>query len=134
MGKLSPSTLQKLLEELDDCNLSKSKKACIRALAEAELYRKTEENSFKEFHHWLRRGDQILTDLESQIFQIKNLSSKTGCLVDKHAVTNLLATFDFREPSNDSEKTIHWIIGCVRREIEKLPTIKKSDVEVFYEK
>ena len=73
MGKLSPSTLQRLLDELDSYELSKTKKDAIRTLVEAELYRRTEENSFREFHNWIRRGDQILRDMEQRLFQIQKL-------------------------------------------------------------
>ena len=122
MGKLSPSTLQRLLDELDSYELSKSKKDAIRTLVEAELYRRTEENSFREFHNWIRRGDQILSDIEHRLFQIQKLESSDGSLIDKSSVLKLIDCFDFSNPVSESEKAIHWVLSGVRREIEKLPT------------
>lgn len=126
MGKLSPSTLQRLLEELDSYELSKTKKDAIRTLVEAELYRRTEENSFREFHNWIRRGDQILCDIEHRLFQIQKLESSDGCLIDKSSVLKLIDCFDFSTPVSESEKAIHWVLSGVRREIEKLPTIQEK--------
>lgn len=125
MGKLSPSTLQRLLEELDSYDLSKTKKDAIRTLVEAELYRRTEENSFREFHNWIRRGDQILSDIEHRLFQIQKLESPDGSLIDKSSVLKLIDCFDFSNPVSESEKAIHWVLSGVRREIEKLPTTQK---------
>ena len=125
MGKLSPSTLQRLLDELDSYELSKSKKDAIRTLVEAELYRRTEENSFREFHNWIRRGDQILSDIEHRLFQIQKLESPDGGLIDKSSVLKLIDCFDFSNPVSESEKAIHWVLSGVRREIEKLPATQK---------
>lgn len=125
MGKLSPSTLQRLLDELDSYELSKTKKDAIRTLVEAELYRRTEENSFREFHNWIRRGDQILSDIEHRLFQIQKLESPDGSLIDKSSVLKLIDCFDFSNPVSESEKAIHWVLSGVRREIEKLPTTQK---------
>lgn len=125
MGKLSPSTLQRLLDELDSYELSKSKKDAIRTLVEAELYRRTEENSFREFHNWIRRGDQILSDIEHRLFQIQKLESPDGSLIDKSSVLKLIDCFDFSNPVSESEKAIHWVLSGVRREIEKLPATQK---------
>lgn len=125
MGKLSPSTLQRLLEELDSYDLSKTKKDAIRTLVEAELYRRTEENSFREFHNWIRRGDQILSDIEHRLFQIQKLESPAGSLIDKASVLKLIDCFDFSNPVSESEKAIHWVLSGIRREIEKLPTAQK---------
>lgn len=126
MGKLSLSTLQRLLEELDSYDLSKTKRDTIRTLVEAELYRRTEENSFREFHNWIRRGDQILSDIENQLFQIQKLESPDGCLIDKSSVLKLIDCFDFSTPVSESEKAIHWVLSGIRREIEKLPTTSKE--------
>lgn len=126
MGKLSPSTLQRLLDELDSYELSKTKKDAIRTLVEAELYRRTEENSFREFHNWIRRGDQILSDIEHRLFQIQKLESPDGSLIDKSSVLKLIDCFDFSNPVSESEKAIHWVISGIRREIEKLPTTQKQ--------
>ena len=125
MGKLSPSTLQRLLDELDSYELSKTKKDAIRTLVEAELYRRTEENSFREFHNWIRRGDQILSDIEHRLFQIQKLESPDGSLIDKSSVLKLIDCFDFSNPVSESEKAIQWVLSGVRREIEKLPTTQK---------
>ncbi len=125
MGKLSPSTLQRLLDELDSYELSKTKKDAIRTLVEAELYRRTEENSFREFHNWIRRGDQILSDIEHRLFQIQKLESPDGSLIDKSSVLKLIDCFDFSNPVSESEKAIHWVLSGVRREIEKLPATQK---------
>ena len=125
MGKLSPSTLQRLLDELDSYELSKTKKDAIRTLVEAELYRRTEENSFREFHNWIRRGDQILSDIEHRLFQIQKLESPDGSLIDKSSVLKLIDCFDFSNPVSESEKAIHWVLSGFRREIEKLPATQK---------
>ena len=125
MGKLSPSTLQRLLDELDSYELSKTKKDAIRTLVEAELYRRTEENSFREFHNWIRRGDQILSDIEHRLFQIQKLESPDGSLIDKSSVLKLIDCFDFSNPVSESEKAIHWVLSGIRREIEKLPATQK---------
>lgn len=125
MGKLSPSTPQRLLDELDSYALSKTKKDAIRTLVEAELYRRTEENSFREFHNWIRRGDQILSDIEHRLFQIQKLESPDGSLIDKSSVLKLIDCFDFSNPVSESEKAIHWVLSGVRREIEKLPATQK---------
>ena len=125
MGKLSPSTLQRLLDELDSYELSKTKKDAIRTLVEAELYRRTEENSFREFHNWIRRGDQILSDIEHRLFQIQKLESPDGGLIDKSSVLKLIDCFDFSNPVSESEKAIHWVLSGVRHEIEKLPATQK---------
>ena len=126
MGKLSPSTLQRLLEELDSVDLSQTKKDAIRTLIEAELYRRTEENSFREFHNWIRRGDQILSDIEHRLFQIQKLESSDGSLIDKSSVLRLIDCFDFSTPVSESEKAIHWVLSGIRREIEKLPITQKQ--------
>lgn len=126
MGKLSPSTLQRLLEELDSIELSKTKKDAIRVLVEAELYRRTEENSFREFHNWIRRGDQILCDIEHRLFQIQKLESPEGSLIDRLSVLKLIDCFDFKKPESEETKAIHWVLSGVRREIEKLPTTQKQ--------
>ena len=126
MGKLSPSTLQRLLDELDSYELSKTKKDAIRTLVEAELYRRTDENSFREFHNWIRRGDQILSDIEHRLFQIQKLESPDGSLIDKSSVLKLIDCFDFSNPVSESEKAIHWVLSGIRREIEKLPTTSKE--------
>lgn len=126
MGKLSPSTLQRLLEELDSYDLSKTKKDAIRTLVEAELYRRTEENSFREFHNWIRRGDQILCDIEHQLFQIQKLESSEGSLIDRLSVLKLIDCFDFKKPESEGAKAIHWVLSGVRREIEKLPATQKQ--------
>ena len=125
MGKLSPSTLQRLLDELDSYELSKTKKDAIRTLVEAELYRRTEENSFREFHNWIRRGDQILSDIEHRLFQIQKLESPDGSLIDKSSVLKLIDCFDFSNPVSESEKVIHWVLSGFRREIERLPATQK---------
>ena len=126
MGKLSPSTLQRLLDEIDSYELSKTQKDAIRTLVEAELYRRTEENSFREFHNWIRRGDQILTDIESRLFQIQKLENPDGCLIDKSSVLKLIDCFDFSKPESEAEKAIHWVLSGIRREIEKLPATGKK--------
>lgn len=125
MGKLSQSTLQRLLDELDSYELSKTKKDAIRTLVEAELYRRTEENSFREFHNWIRRGDQILCDMEQRLFQIQKLENREGRLIDRLSVLKLIDCFDFSKPESDAEKSIHWVLSGIRREIEKLPTTNK---------
>jgi len=126
VGTLSPSALQRLLEELESYSISKTKKDCIRALVEAELRRKTEENSFREFHEWIRRGDQILSDLEHQLSQARELTSPDGTLLDKKSVLRLVDCFDFKDPTSEAEKSIHWILSGLRREIGKLPTVEKQ--------
>ena len=126
MGKLSPSTLQRLLEELDSYDLSKTKKDAISTLVEAELYRRTDENSFREFHNWIRRGDQILCDIEQRLFQIQKLESPEGSLIDRVSVLKLIDCFDFNKPESEAEKALHWVLSGIRREIEKLPAIKKG--------
>ncbi len=126
MGKLSPSTLQRLLDELDSYELSKTKKDAIRTLVEAELYRRTDENSFREFHNWIRRGDQILSDIEHRLFQIQKLESPDGSLIDKSSVLKLIDCFDFSNPVSESEKAIHWVLSGLRKQIEKLPVTSKK--------
>lgn len=126
MGKLSPSTLQRLLDELDSYEFSKTKKDAIRTLVEAELYRRTEENSFREFHNWIRRGDQILSDIEHRLFQIQKLESPDGSLIDKSSVLKLIDCFDFSKPTSETEKVIHWTLSGIRKQIEKLPTTMKQ--------
>ena len=123
MGKLSPSTLQRLLDELDSYELSKTKKDAIRTLVEAELYRRTDETSFREFHNWIRRGDQILSDIEHRLFQIQKLESPDGSLIDKSSVLKLIDCFDF---SNPVEKAIHGVLSGLRKQIEKLPVTSKK--------
>ena len=125
MGKLSPSTLQRLLEELDSYDLSKTKEDAMRTLVEAEVYRRTGENSFREFHNWIRRGDQILCDIEQRLFQNQKLENSESGLVDRLSVLKLIDCFDFSKPESEAEKTIHWVLSGVRREIEKLPTTQK---------
>ena len=126
MGKLSPSTLQRLLDDLDSYDLSKTKKDAIRTLVEAELYRRTEENSFREFHNWIRRGDQILSDIESRLFQIQKLENPEGRLIDKASVLKLIECFDFSKPESEAEKAIHWALSGLSKQIEKLPKISKE--------
>lgn len=126
MGKLSPSTLQRLLDDLDSYDLSKTKKDAIRTLVEAELYRRTEENSFREFHNWIRRGDQILSDIESRLFQIQKLENPEGSLIDKASVLKLIECFDFSKPESEVEKAIHWALSGLSKQIEKLPKISKE--------
>lgn len=126
MGKLSPSALQRLLEELDSLELSKTKKDTIRVLVEAEIYRRTDENSFREFHNWIRRGDQILSDIETRLFQIQKLENPDGSLIDKSSVMKLIDCFDFSKPESELEKAIHWTLSGLRRQIEKLPAKGKE--------
>ena len=61
MAKLSPSTLNRILEELDTYELSITKKDCIRELVTAELARREGADRFQEFHKWIKQGDTILS-------------------------------------------------------------------------
>lgn len=119
--KMSPSSLQMLMVEVDGMDLSQAKKDTIRALAQAELDRRNCEDMFREFRNWIRKGDQILSEVESELTQLRALSSPTGEFISKDAVLEVLNGLFCDDESDRYEKGQNWALRQAIKGIEKLP-------------
>ena len=80
MSKLSVSTLQKLLDDVDGIDLSLSKKETIKALASAELARR-QGSQLEEFQRWVRMGDVIIENTKKELQLLKSVTSEDAKLV-----------------------------------------------------
>lgn len=124
-AKMSPSSLQMLIAEVENLELSQTKKDTIRALAEAELERRDGENLFREFHNWIRRGDQILSEVSSELAQLRTLSSPAGEYISKDAALEVLKGLFSNDESDRYEKGQNWVLRQAIKGIEKLPGRKE---------
>lgn len=125
MAKLSPSTLNRILEELDTYELGNTKKACIRELVTAELARKDGADRFQEFHKWIKQGDTILTQMLEENRLLKEMTAPDAELVSKAEVLHIIEAFATGEPQNDHEKGANWCAGKIKKAVESLPAVKK---------
>lgn len=119
--KMSPSSLQMLMVEVDGMDLSQAKKDTIRALAQAELDRRNSEDMFREFRNWIRKGDQILSEVESELTQLRALSSPAGEFISKDAALEVLKGLFCDDESDRYEKGQNWVLRQAIKGIEKLP-------------
>ncbi len=126
MAKLSASTLRRILGEVESYGLSKSKTESIRVLAEAELARRESNDRFAEFHHWIRMGDQILTDLQCELKLLQAVTSTTGALVSRESVMEILSTMCISTPCNEHEKGQNWCAQTAISQITKLPMVQSG--------
>lgn len=120
-AKMSPSSLQMLITEVEKMELSQTKKDTIRALAEAELERRDGENMFREFRNWIRKGDQILSEVESELAQLRSLSSPAGEYISRDAALEVLKVLFSDDESDRYDKGRNWVLRQAIKGIEKLP-------------
>jgi len=125
MAKLSPSTLNRILEELDTYELSITKKDCIRELVTAELARREGADRFQEFHKWIKQGDTILSQVQEEIRLLKETTAPDAELVSKVEVMRIVEAFMTAEPLNDHEKGANWCAGKIKAAVDSLPAISR---------
>ena len=125
MAKLSPSTLNRILEELDTYGLSSTKKECIHELVTAELARRDGVDRFQEFHKWIKQGDIILTQMLEENRLLKETTAPDAELVSKLEVLRFIEALATDEPQNDHEKGANWCAGKIKKAVESLPAVKK---------
>lgn len=122
MSKLSVSTLQKLLDDVDGIDLSLSKKETIKALASAELARR-QGSQLEEFQRWVRMGDVIIENTKKELQLLKSVTSEDAKLVSLESVLTILQ--NLKVPSSDLpyDAGRNWVLQRAAQEIEKLPKI-----------
>lgn len=125
MAKLSPSTLNRILEELDTYELGNTKKECIRELVTAELTRRDGADRFQEFHKWIKQGDAILTQVQEEIRLLKETTAPDAELVSKAEVLRIIEGLVNESPQNDHEQGANWCAGKIKKAVEKLPAVSR---------
>lgn len=123
MAKLSPSTLNRMLEELDTYEMSNTKKECVRELITAELARREGTDRFQEFHKWIKQGDTILTQMLEEMQRLREATASDGELVSKASVMEIIDSLIIAEPANDHEKGASWCAERIRSSVDKLPAV-----------
>lgn len=121
MGKMSPSALRMLLEELDSYAISKTKRDCIRSLVEGELARREGTDRFNEFHSWIRKGDQILTELEDELCRLRAITSSDGDQISRASALASVRALYPKEIKLDYDNGVCWILDQVIKVIQSLP-------------
>jgi len=125
MAKLSPSSLNRILEELDTYELSSTKKDCIRELVTAELARREGADRLQEFHRWIKQGDTILTQVQEEIRLLKETTAPDAELVSKAEVMRIVEAFMTAAPHSDHEKGASWCAGKIKAAVNNLPAINR---------
>lgn len=126
-AKLTPSSLARLIEDAEQSGLSQGKIAMIRALAEAELERRKGENTIREFHDWIRRGDQILNEMETEIRRLRAVTSKDGELISKDAVLDLISSLFSAVEDDRYDMGRNWVLRKLQEGVEELPAMRKAE-------
>ena len=119
--KLSPSALTRLIEDAAQLPVSQTKIEMIQALAQAELERRKSENAVKEFHAWIRRGDQILTEMEHELSHLRTATDPDGDFISKTAVLEILDTLFSDDETDRYDKGRNWALGKAKQAIAALP-------------
>ena len=125
MATPSPSTLNRMLEELDSYELSRTKKECIRELVTAELTRREGTDRFQEFHKWIKQGDNILTQVQEEIRLLKESTAPDADLVSKTEVMRIIESLMTATPQKDHEQGANWCAEKIKKAVDKLPAIQR---------
>ena len=121
MAKTSPSALRMLLEELDSYAISRTKAECIRSLVEAELVRREGTDRFNEFHAWIRKGDQILTELEDELCRLRAITSVDGDHISRTSALAAARALYPKETKAEYDKGMSWILDQIIKVLQTLP-------------
>lgn len=129
MAKLSVSSLKRLIGEVDSYGLSRTKTESIRMLAAAELARREGTDQVSEFHYWIRKGDQILTELLSEMRLLRAATADTADMISRESVMDILSAMRIDSPGNDHEKGQNWCADSVMKQIATLPAVQNRSIK-----
>lgn len=125
MSRLSKSALNRILEELPTYGLSKSKQETIKKLVEDEVERREGANRLKQFHDWIKKGDQIIQDFQEELERLKEVTDPEGDLISREAVLRILFEYHVENEHCEYEKGMNWVSGKVAEKIKGLPAISR---------
>ena len=120
MGKLGTNVLQKLLETIDESNLSYSKRETIKSLVNAELIRR-QGDQLEEFQQWIKAGDAIIEKAKKELQMLRAATSQDSQLVSLSSVLNILQELQNKSPERPYDMGQNWALQKAAAEIEKLP-------------
>lgn len=127
-AKLGPSSLNHLLEEIENWDLPYTKRETLKALINAELERRTDGSRLPEFHSWIKQGDAILNEVEAELERLHNATSEDGDLVSLASVLEVVdALFSSGNGDPTYDKGRDWALAKVIEGVKNLPTVKRAD-------
>ena len=127
MGKLGTNVLQKLLETIDESNLSYSKRETIKSLVKAELIRR-QGDQLEEFQQWIKAGDAIIEKAKKELQMLRTATSQDSQLVSLSSVLDILQELQNKSPERPYDMGQNWALQKAASEIEKLPRASQGTV------
>lgn len=121
MSKLSPSRLQRIKGLLVEGNeLTAGQREDIIALIDKETDTRQLDNSLSEFRKWICRGDAILTDVEKELKELRELTKEDGDTISRAAVFSILDNLYIKKPKSEQNEGVNWALEKVAKAIESL--------------
>lgn len=127
MGKLSTNVLQKLIETIDESNLSYSKRETIKSLVKAELIRR-QGDQLEEFQQWIKAGDAIIEKAKKELQMLRAATSQDSQFVSLSSVLDILQELQNKSPERPYDMGQNWALQKAAAEIEKLPRASQGAV------
>lgn len=125
-ASLSPSSLKRIMQDIEGLDLSDSKKEGLLELCQRELSRREEENTLKELHTWLKRGDFILSSVEKELNELRAATSPDGEYVNLQSVLGVLDNLYEKQVVNEYGKGQNWTVETAKNRISALPRVTQN--------
>lgn len=82
------------------------------------LHDRESANAILEFHKWIKRGDKILTDMLSELDQLRTVTDPEGDNISKSALFDLLDKYYNARPKNEVDTSVNWLIDTIKKQVD----------------
>ena len=121
VDRMQPNRLRHLKRTIEEGTpLSEGETRTLIALLDQKLEERSPDNMLAEFHKWIRQGDTVLSNLEQELTQLRELTAGGGDTISKSAMLAILNKYYQHNPQNAGDEGVNWVIEKISQEIQNL--------------